>query len=285
MSARENLPHSSVPDASPPGVPGGGVGFEPATLLGEAGMEITVLPPSVQSKGAGTCLWVHDEALSRIQRFRGSVYEDQGVLPMDAMRVGRRYTLSCDSQNFHLVLGEVSGPLVAALRLRFYKPGTTASGLKLFEAVRRMPPAQGVMYTSTINTLVGESRGSGLWVVEISGVALARAYVDHPMVKLLPQAALSLVRSLADALVFAQIFPQMREGSFFDGFEEQIFGLVHADTTRLPAELEAKMNPLRKLLFDTHPHLAQCEAVEAGETLSPLFFQQTGSRPGVGTYR
>lgn len=103
-------------------------GFPAAAILEGARLVLTVLPPSVQSQLAATSLWVHDEAMARIQRFRGSVYEEQGTLPLDAMRVGRRYTLACDTLNFHLVLNEVNGPLAASLRFRFYRPGTTARG-------------------------------------------------------------------------------------------------------------------------------------------------------------
>lgn len=285
MSTRNENLASSSHEAAPPQIAGVAEDSSPARILEAAKLELTVLPPSVQSQVASTCLWVHDEALARIQRFRGSVYEEQGTLPLDAMRVGRRYTLSCDSQNFHLVLSETTGALAASLRFRFYRPGTTASGLKLFESVRRMPPAQGVLYTSTINSAVAEGRSSGLWVVEISGLAVAAAYHGHPAVRLLPLAALALIRSMADSLVFALIPQAPYAALIFDGFEEQVFGLGSVDTAKLPERLSNELVPLLNHMLATHPHLANCQPTDGDETLPPLFFQQTGSRPGVGTYR
>lgn len=286
MSTRnESLASSHAEAAMPPASGDLAQGFSAARTLESAGLVLTVLPPSVQSQLAATSLWVHDEALARIQRFRGSVYEEQGTLPLDAMRVGRRYTLSCDTQNFHLVLNESNGPLAAALRFRFYRPGTTASGLRLFESVRRMPPAQGVLYTSTINAAVAAGRSEGQWVVEVSGLAVASGYHGHPAVRLLPLAALALIRSMAPALVFALI-PQMPFASLiFDGFQEQVFGLGAVDTLRLPPTVSAELDLLMAHMLETHPHLANCQPTDGDESLPPLFFQQTGSRPGVGTYR
>ncbi|WP_265592767.1 hypothetical protein [Verrucomicrobium sp. BvORR034] len=285
MSIRNESLASSSAEAAMPLAGDLAQRFSATRILEAAGLVLTVLPPSIQSQLATTSLWVHDEALARIQRFRGSVYEEQGTLPLDAMRVGRRYTLACDTQNFHLVLNESNGPLAASLRFRFYRPGTTASGLKLFESVRRMPPAQGVLYTSTINAAVAEGRSEGRWVVEVSGLAVASAYHGHPAIRLLPLAALALIRSMTPSLVFALI-PQMPFASFiFDGFQEQVFGLGSVDTMRLPAAISSELDPLMEHMLGSHPHLANCQPTDGDESLPPLFFQQTGSRPGVGTYR
>lgn len=148
-----------------------------------------------------------------------------------------------------------------------------------------MPPAQGVLYTSTINTAVAEGRSEGRWVVEVSGLAVASAYHGHPAIRLLPLAALALIRSMTPSLVFVLI-PQMPYAAFiFDGFKEQVFGLGSADTMRLPSAISAELDPLMAHMLGAHPHLANCQPTDGDESLPPLFFQQTGSRPGVGTYR
>ena len=97
--------------------------------------------------------------------------------------------------------------------------------------------------------------------------------------------ALALIRSMAPALVFALI-PQMPFASLiFDGFQEQVFGLGAVDTLRLPPTVSAELDLLMAHMLETHPHLANCQPTDGDESLPPLFFQQTGSRPGVGTYR
>jgi hypothetical protein len=227
-------------------------------MLRRTNLTLTVLPPAVQMKGAGTCLWVHDEALTRIQRFRGSVYEDQGEVPLNAVRVGRRYTLSCDSQNFHLVLNEPSGALAACLRFRYHPASTTASGLKMFEAVRRMAPSEGVAQSSAINTILADSRSRGLWVVEMSGLAVARAYWDSPVVRLLTLSVLALVRYVGDGIVLGQIPDRPGADAYFEGYERTAGSLVHLDSTRVSGRMEKPVEELRASLLLTHPHLAGC---------------------------
>ena len=285
MSLRSDSYISVKDSASPDAAPGAG-GNPIAEFLAQQGLVLNLLPPGVQSRAAGTCLWMHEEALVRIQRFRGSVYEDQqGTEPMDAVKVGSRYTLSCDTQNYHVVLSEPTGPLAASLRFRFYRPGTTASGLKMFEAVRRMPPAQGVHYTSFINATAAEGRGRGQWVVEVSGLAVARRFWNAPAISLLTVTVVSLIKSMAPALIFAQVPASPHGAALFDGFPQQVYGLAHLNTLTLPQEMEALLPAVLSHLLDTHPHLADCQPTDGDDSLPPLFFQQTGSRPGVGTYR
>jgi hypothetical protein len=97
------------------------------------------------------------------------------------------------------MLVESNGRLAACLRVRMHPIGTTASGLRMFEAIRRFPPSS--HGSSAINDAILRARQQHLGVAELGGWVTSPARRDCRGASMLPLLAWSLVDQLGGALM------------------------------------------------------------------------------------
>lgn len=167
------------------------------SILAESQLRLNVLPPSVEAKNAG--LWVHEGALQMIRRFRGAMCLSNGLVPAEAVDATGCHYLSCDSLNYHLLLSEPNGKLAACLRVRFHALGTTASGLRMFESIRRIPPVYRA--SSSLNEALLEGRRKQLGVAELGGWVAAPVWRESLAAQMLPVFAWALVRQVQESVM------------------------------------------------------------------------------------
>src|SRR5690242_11093979 len=81
-----------------------------------------------------------EEWIDRIQRFRGSVYVQDGAIPAGALDEAGRHVSAFDDENWHLCLLDPAGELQGCIRLKYYAQAPRLEDLHLFDLVGRMDP-------------------------------------------------------------------------------------------------------------------------------------------------
>lgn len=168
-------------------------------ILASSSLRLDLLPPSSQIEAKNSNPWVYQSSLQMIRRFRGSMCLSNGLVPAEAVDANGCHFLSCDAQNYHLLLTEQNGRLAACLRVRFHPVGTSASGLRMFASLRRLPPALHV--SSALNELILQGRSMQYGVAELGGWVMAPGWRETPAASLLPLFALTLVRMVQPSVM------------------------------------------------------------------------------------
>ncbi|TLD71741.1 hypothetical protein FEM03_06270 [Phragmitibacter flavus] len=168
-------------------------------IIRASGLKLVILPPSVQALKKNAGVWVHESSLMEIRRFRGSMCLSNGLVPPEAVDATGCHFLACDSVNHHLMMVQSNGRLAACLRVRMHPVGTTASGLRMFESIRRFPPSS--HGSSVINDLILQARQQQLGVAELGGWVMSPERRDCKGAALLPIIAWALVQQLGGALM------------------------------------------------------------------------------------
>lgn len=168
-------------------------------ILAGSNLRLDLLPPISMIEAKNASPWVHHSSLQMIQRFRGAMCLSNGLVRPEAVDANGYHFLSCDALNYHLLLTEQNGKLAACMRVRFHPVGTTASGLRMFSAIRRLPPILHV--SSALNELILQGRTMQHGVAELGGWVVAPGWRDTLASNILPLFALALVRVVQQSVM------------------------------------------------------------------------------------
>jgi hypothetical protein len=159
--------------------------------LTRAGLSLRVIPPR-----AGSALFPtppdYNAVLGSIQRLRGSVYLEDGALPISAVEPDGRHLSELDEMSYHLTLW--NGKVEGCLRLTPYPHSYPAENYKVFELIRRMPGVQAKIYAAAFKNCLAEWQAKGFQLGETGGLAIAGMYRMNAVSMIIPLAGWSLSR-------------------------------------------------------------------------------------------
>ena len=142
--------------------------------------EFVILPPSGQAvpavfRNLQEDSRVHFDLLSKVQRFRGRIYLEDGAITRSELTSDGRHKSPVDDESWHVVSLDRQGEVCACLRF------LEESDLRNFDDlwVSRAAAARssnGKAFRAAVEREIGEARDRGLRFGEVGGWAVAESY-------------------------------------------------------------------------------------------------------------
>jgi hypothetical protein len=143
---------------------------------------------------------LYEEMIHRIQRFRGSIYLEDGAIPASALDADGRHSTPFDYSSWHFVLLKQESRIVGCMRATLHSSSAPVSNLKLHEMIARMSGEQGKRYGTAVQTFLREAE-SGRNVIEGGGWAVGKELRNSRIAPVLALACFSLGRLLGNAVM------------------------------------------------------------------------------------
>jgi hypothetical protein len=138
---------------------------------------VLLAPPDVavpdQFKTCEFDLDRHDELLQAVQRFRGSIYCEDGAVKHHQLADGR-HTTPEDDQSWHLLLMNRDGRIVACAWYRDYDNRVYFDRLRLKRSALARDSEWREKLSRAVEREIGDARRNGLRYAEVGGWAVAR---------------------------------------------------------------------------------------------------------------
>ena len=142
----------------------------------------------------------YEEMIDEIQRFRGSIYREDGAIPASVLDAKGRHRTVFDYSSWHFLLLKEGTRIAGCMRATFHPSSTPVSNLKLHEMITRMSEEQEKCYRAAIQSFLTEACESGRNVLEAGGWAVAKELRHSRVASVLALASYSLARLLGNCL-------------------------------------------------------------------------------------
>ena len=142
----------------------------------------------------------HESLIQAIQRFRGSIYHEDGAIRRDQLSPDGLHLTPEDSQSWHLVVTNRDGGIDACAWYRDYDSRVYFDRLRLKEsALARSPEWRDVLWKA-VEREIADARREGLRYAELGGWAVARESRSSAETLVLALATYALSRISGGAL-------------------------------------------------------------------------------------
>jgi hypothetical protein len=142
---------------------------------------------------------LYEEMVHEIQRFRGSIYLEDGTIPASALDAQGRHRTPLDYNSWHFVLMNQGTRIAGCMRATLHTSSSPVSNLKLHEVISRMSDEQGKRYGAAVQSFLGEAFESSCNVIEAGGWAVRKELRNSRIAPVLALACWSLGRLLGNS--------------------------------------------------------------------------------------
>jgi hypothetical protein len=149
---------------------------------------------------------LYEEAIARIQQFRGRVYREDGALPPSVLNDSGRHWSDLDYRSWHLLATDARGKIMACIRYTQIKERPiNLKSLHLHQALLRANQASDGSLRAGIQAFVDRANRRGGGLSEVGGWAIRAEARNSSKAVILPCACWSFGALLGDSFGIATV--------------------------------------------------------------------------------